>query len=53
MRTEYARWPMPLTDTLELRTARADYVNRFCTRPYYFIRAATPQVLMDEADKVI
>jgi hypothetical protein len=46
-------WPMPLTDTLELRTARADYVNDFSDRPFYFIRAATPQVLMDEADKVI
>ena len=47
------QWPMPLTDTLELRKARADYVNRFCTRPYYFVRAATPQILMDEADQVI
>ena len=23
-------WPMPLTDTLDLRKARADYVERFC-----------------------
>ena len=47
-------WTMPLTDTLELRTARTDYVNRFCTGlPFYMIRAATPQALMDEADKVI
>ena len=46
-------WPMPLTDTLELRKARAEYVNDFSDRPFYFIRAATPQVLMDEADKVI
>ncbi|MFV1960252.1 MAG: hypothetical protein ACC658_00325 [Acidimicrobiia bacterium] len=46
-------WPMPLTDTLELRKARADYVERFCNRPFFFIRASTPQVLMDEADKVI
>ena len=46
--------PMPLTDTEPLRKARAEYVERFCTgRPFYFIRAATPQVLMDEADKVI
>jgi hypothetical protein len=45
---------MPLTDTEALRKARADYVERFCAdRPYYFIRAATPQALMDEADKVI
>ncbi|NQV07927.1 hypothetical protein HQ535_15400 [bacterium] len=47
-------WPMPLTDTLELRKARTDYVNKFCTGiPFYMIRAATPQALMDEADKVI
>ncbi len=45
--------PMPIVDTEELRLARAEFVRRFCTRPYYFIRAATPQVLMDEADKVI
>ena len=44
---------MPLTDTEELRKARADYVERFCTRPFYMIRAANPQVLMDETDKVI
>jgi hypothetical protein len=46
-------WPMPLVDTEGLRHARAEFIERFCTRPYYFIRAATPQVLMDEADKVI
>jgi hypothetical protein len=46
-------WPMPLVDTEGLRHARADFVERFCTRPYYFVRAATPQVLMDEADEVI
>jgi len=45
--------PMPIVDTEELRLKRAEFVQRFCTRPYYFIRAATPQVLMDEADKVI
>ena len=45
---------MPLTDTEELRASRADFVNRFCPdRPFYFVRAATPQVLMDEVDKVI
>lgn len=46
-------WPMPLTDTLERRKARAMYVKDFCKRPFYFIRAATPQMLIDEADKVI
>lgn len=44
---------MPIVDTEELRRARAAYVKRFATRPFHFIRAATPQVLMDEVDKVI
>jgi hypothetical protein len=46
-------WPMPLLDTEERRLRRAAFLERFCTRPHYLIRAATPQVLMDEADKVI
>lgn len=45
--------PMPLVDTEDLRRSRAEFVERFCTRPYYFIRAATPQVLMDQADEVV
>ena len=36
-----------------LRRTRAGFVARFSERPYYFVRAATPQVLMDEVDKVI
>jgi hypothetical protein len=46
-------WPMPMVDTEELRMKRADFLERFCTRPFHFIRAASPQVLMDEADKII
>ncbi|HUT79133.1 MAG TPA: hypothetical protein VM285_15655 [Polyangia bacterium] len=46
-------WPMPIMDNEELRRRRAAFLERFCTRPYYLIRAATPQVLMDEADEVI
>ena len=46
-------WPMPIVDTTERRRTRARFVERFCTRPFYMIRAATPQALMDEADKVI
>jgi hypothetical protein len=46
-------FPMPLVDTDELRRARADFVGRFSDRPYYFVRAATPQVLLDEVDKVL
>jgi hypothetical protein len=46
-------WPMPLVDTEERRKARADFIERFCTRPFYMIRAATPQVLLDEVDEVL
>lgn len=46
-------WPMPIVDTEQLRHARAAFVERFSERPYYFVRAATPQVLMDEVDRVL
>ena len=46
-------FPMPMVDTEELRAERARFVQDFATRPFHFIRAATPQVLMDEVDKVI
>ncbi len=45
--------PMPLVDSTELRRTRAAFVERFCRRPYYFARAATPQVLLDLVDKVV
>jgi hypothetical protein len=45
--------PMPIVDTDPMRRARADFVGRFTERPYYFVRAATPQVLMDEVDRVL
>ncbi len=44
---------MPLLDTDELRRARAAFVHAFCVRPYFFVRAATPQVLLDEVERVI
>ncbi|MEI8332263.1 MAG: hypothetical protein WCH74_00205 [Chloroflexota bacterium] len=44
---------MPMVDNDVLRARRADFVNRFCERPFFFIRAATPQVLLDEVDKVV
>lgn len=44
---------MPLVDSDELRRRRAGFVARFCERPFYFIRAATPQVLLDEVEKVL
>lgn len=46
-------FPMPLTDTAELRRARAKFVQKLGDRPFYFVRAATPQVLVDEVDKVL
>jgi hypothetical protein len=46
-------FPMPIVDTDDLRDARADFVRRFSERPYYFVRAATPQVLLDEVDRVL
>lgn len=45
--------PMPIVDTGDLRRARAAFVHRFCDRPYYFVRAATPQALLDEVDRVL
>lgn len=45
---------MPMVDTKELRKVRAGFVERFVEpRPFFFIRAATPQVLLDEVDKVL
>jgi hypothetical protein len=46
-------FPMPIVDTEALRRARADFVARFSDRPYHFIRAATPQVLLDEVDRLL
>ena len=45
--------PMPLVDADDLRRARAAFVHRFCDRPYFFVRAATTQVLLDEVDQVL
>jgi hypothetical protein len=46
-------FPMPIVDTEPLRTTRAGFVERFSDRPYYFVRAATPQVLLDEVDRIL
>ena len=46
-------FPMPVVDTEALRTARSGFVDRFSSRPYYFVRAATPQVLLDEVDRIL
>lgn len=47
------RLPMPIIDTEPLRRAPAAFVERFSERPYYFVRAATPQVLLDEVERVL
>ncbi len=44
---------MPLVDTEPLRAARVEFVRRFAERPCFLIRAATPQVLLDEVDRVL
>ncbi len=48
-----AGFPIPMVDTEPLRRARAGFVERFSARPYYFVRAATPQVLLDEVDRIL
>ena len=45
--------PMPLVDSEPLRLRRAEFVEKFSQRPYYFVRAANPQALMDEVEKVL
>jgi hypothetical protein len=44
---------MPLVDTDALRARRAEFVTRFCERPFFFVRAATPQVLLDEVERIL
>jgi hypothetical protein len=46
-------FPMPMVDTKERRAARATFVERFTDRPFSFVRAATPQVLMDQVERVL
>ena len=44
---------MPMVDDDALRARRAEFVARFCERPFYFIRAATPQILLDEVEGIL
>lgn len=46
-------FPMPLLDTDALRATRADFIRRFAERPFHLIRAATPQVLLDQVEQVL
>jgi hypothetical protein len=45
--------PMPLVDTDDLRKARAAFVRRFSERRFFFVRAATPQVLLDQVERAL
>jgi hypothetical protein len=45
---------MPIVDTDELRARRGEFCSRFAAgRPYYVIRARTPQILFDAVEKLI
>jgi hypothetical protein len=46
-------FPIPIVDTESRRRARAGFIAKFCERPFYFVRAANPQLLMDEVDRVL
>jgi hypothetical protein len=45
---------MPIVDTDMRRQERAAFCARFAAgRPYYMIRAKTPQIVFDEIDKIL
>ncbi len=45
---------MPIIDTDERRQQRGRFVSKFAEgRPYYMIRAKTPQIVFDEIDKLL
>jgi hypothetical protein len=45
---------MPIIDTDELRAGRGAFCSRFAAgRPYFMIRARTPQMLFDEVEKLM
>lgn len=45
---------MPIVDTDELRQKRGNFVSRFIeNKPYFMIRAKTPQILFEEAEKLM
>jgi hypothetical protein len=45
--------PMPILDTDELRLKRANFCHRFAARPYYLIRAADPQRILDQVEELL
>lgn len=45
---------MPIIDTDERRQARARFCAKFASgRPYYMVRAKSPQIIFDEIDKIL
>ena len=45
---------MPVVDSVELRERRAAFANYFASdKPYYFVKASTPQQVLDEVDRLI
>ncbi len=45
---------MPIVDSDELRARRGEFCSRFAAgRPYFMIRARTPQLLFDEVEKLM
>ncbi len=45
---------MPIVDTDQLRRRRGDFVSRFAAdKPYFMVRARTPQLLYDEVEKLM
>ncbi|MBZ4688599.1 MAG: hypothetical protein JG764_2232 [Clostridiales bacterium] len=45
--------PMPMFDTQELRYQRANFIKEFTKRPYYFMRAKNPQIILDEIESIL
>lgn len=45
--------PMPILDSEELRYKRAAFIQEFIQKPYHLIRARTPQLLLDEVEKLL
>ena len=44
---------MPIIDTDERRAKRANFCYRFCERPYYIIRAKSPQLIFDQLETIL
>jgi hypothetical protein len=44
---------MPVFDNNQLRAKRTAFIEDFTSRPYHFIRAKNPQVILDQVDGII